>query len=424
MQISAPKGTKDILPQTIKYWYYLEKTIRQVCADYGYAEIRTPIFEHTELFNRGIGDTTDIVEKEMYTFTDKGGRSITLRPENTAAVVRAFIEHKLFADNPLVKLFYIGPMFRYDKPQAGRFRQFHQFGAEALGLPGPDVDAEIIMLAITFLRKLGLQELTLQLNSVGCPVCRPVFKEKLQEFFQDKIDNLCPDCQGRLERNPLRILDCKNERCQAVIKDAPSLKDYLCEECATHFTKLQELLTAVGVEYILNDRLVRGLDYYTKTAFEIQYTPLGAQSAVCGGGRYDGLVEECGGNSTPAIGFAIGLERVLWALENQNLLPEVQESQDVFIIYAGENTQMPAFELVTRLRSQGLKAQIDFSGRSIKSQLKLANRLDAHYVIIIGEDELKKGVVTFKDMQTGEQTEIVIQDVNSIISKIEVACSE
>lgn len=424
MQIIAPKGTKDILPQTIKYWYYLEKTIREVCKGYGYEEIRTPIFEHTELFNRGIGDTTDIVEKEMYTFNDKGGRSITLRPENTAAVVRAFIEHKLFADNPLVKLFYIGPMFRYDKPQAGRFRQFHQFGAEALGLPGPDVDAEIIMLAITFLQKLGLQELALQLNSVGCPVCRPVFREKLQEFFKDKIDNLCPDCKSRLERNPLRILDCKNERCQEVIKDAPSLTNYLCDECETHFSKLQQMLKAVGVDYVLNDRLVRGLDYYTKTAFEIQYTPLGAQSAVCGGGRYDGLVQECGGQPTPAIGFAVGLERVLWALENQKLLPEMKESQDVFVIYAGENTQLRAFELVTKLRQNSLKAQMDFSGRSLKSQLKLANRLNANYVIIIGEDELNKGVVTFKNMQTSEQVELKLEDIGTIISQIEVTCSD
>lgn len=424
MQIIAPKGTKDILPQTIKYWYYLEKTIREVCKGYGYEEIRTPIFEHTELFNRGIGDTTDIVEKEMYTFNDKGGRSITLRPENTAAVVRAFIEHKLFADNPLVKLFYIGPMFRYDKPQAGRFRQFHQFGAEALGLPGPDVDAEIIMLAITFLQKLGLQELALQLNSVGCPVCRPVFREKLQEFFKDKIDNLCPDCKSRLERNPLRILDCKNERCQEVIKDAPSLTNYLCDECETHFSKLQQMLKAVGVDYVLNDRLVRGLDYYTKTAFEIQYTPLGAQSAVCGGGRYDGLVQECGGQPTPAIGFAVGLERVLWALENQKLLPKMKESQDVFVIYAGENTQLRAFELVTKLRQNSLKAQMDFSGRSLKSQLKLANRLNANYVIIIGEDELNKGVVTFKNMQTSEQVELKLEDIGTIISQIEVTCSD
>lgn len=424
MQIIAPKGTKDILPQTIKYWYYLEKTIREVCKGYGYEEIRTPIFEHTELFNRGIGDTTDIVEKEMYTFNDKGGRSITLRPENTAAVVRAFIEHKLFADNPLVKLFYIGPMFRYDKPQAGRFRQFQQFGAEALGLPGPDVDAEIIMLAITFLQKLGLQELALQLNSVGCPVCRPVFREKLQEFFKDKIDNLCPDCKSRLERNPLRILDCKNERCQEVIKDAPSLTNYLCDECETHFSKLQQMLKAVGVDYVLNDRLVRGLDYYTKTAFEIQYTPLGAQSAVCGGGRYDGLVQECGGQPTPAIGFAVGLERVLWALENQKLLPEIKESQDVFVIYAGENTQLPAFEFVTKLRQNSLKAQMDFSGRSLKSQLKLANRLNANYVIIIGEDELNKGVVTFKNMQTSEQVELKLEDIGTIISQIEVTCSD
>lgn len=424
MQIIAPKGTKDILPQAVKYWNYLEDTIREVCDTYGYSEIRTPIFEYTELFNRGIGGTTDIVEKEMYTFMDKGERSITLRPENTASVVRAFIENKLFADNPLVKLFYIGPMFRYDKPQAGRFRQFHQFGAEALGLPGPDVDAEIILLAITFLKKLGLKELKLQLNSVGCPACRPVFKEKLQTFFKDKIDDLCVDCKGRLDRNPLRILDCKNERCQKAIIGAPSINDSLCEDCESHFNGLKELLKSVGVDYVLNDRLVRGLDYYTKTAFEVQYTPLGAQSAVCGGGRYDGLVQECGGQPTPGIGFAIGLERVLLALDSQGLLSDFKDSQDVFVIYVGEKTQLPAFDLVTKLREKGLKAQIDFSGRSIKSQLKLANRLNAKVVIIIGEDELNKGVVTFKNMQTGEQIELEVDDISKIISQIEVTCVE
>ena len=316
MLTSGPRGTKDILPSVSGQWQYIEGKIREICNLFSYKEIRTPIFEHTELFLRGIGDTTDIVEKEMYTFTDRGERSLTLRPENTAAVVRAYLENKLYADNQLAKLFYIGPMFRYDRPQAGRYRQFHQFGIEAIGLSNPAVDAEIITLAVQFLQKLGLTELNLQLNSVGCPKCRPVYREKLQEFLQDKVEDLCNDCKSRYDRNPMRILDCKNEKCTALSQGAPEMIECLCDDCGTHFNKLKELLTATNISYNLNPRLVRGLDYYTKTAFEIQYEPLGAQSAVCGGGRYDGLIGECGGNDTPAIGFAIGIERVLLAFVN------------------------------------------------------------------------------------------------------------
>lgn len=421
MLIGAPRGTRDILPQSVMYWQYLEKIIYEVCTNYGYEEIRTPIFEHTELFNRGIGDTTDIVEKEMYTFLDRGGRSITLRPENTASSVRAYVENKLYADNSLVKLFYVGPMFRYDRPQAGRFRQFHQFGAEAIGLPGPDVDAEIILLAVDFLNKLGLKDLKLLINSVGCPVCRPVYKKKLQEFLQPRFHNLCNDCQGRFERNPLRILDCKKPDCQEAVKGAPALNDYLCEECSTHFSGLQQLLKFTGLEFTLDNKLVRGLDYYTKTAFEIQYPPLGAQSAVCGGGRYDGLVQEIGGDPTPGIGFAIGLERVLLALESQGLLPLNENSVDAFIIFAGEGTEATAFKITTQIRRANMSAQMDFSGRSIKSQMKLANRLKARYVLIVGEDEVKNNYVTIKNMQTGEQEQVALDDIEKIIAKIEVA---
>ncbi len=412
----APKGTKDILPANIINWYYLENAIRRICAAYGYKEIRTPMFEHTELFKRGIGDTTDIVEKEMYTFNDLAGRSITLRPENTAAAVRAFIENKLYADNPLVKLFYIGPMFRYDTPQAGRFRQFHQFGAEAIGLPGPDVDAEIIMLAVQFLRELGLKKLKILLNSVGCPKCRPGYRKRLQEHLRENFGQLCEDCRSRFDRNPMRILDCKEEKCRQAAVGAPALQECLCDECAEHFAGLQKYLQAVGLAFELDNTLVRGLDYYTKTAFEIQCDLLGAQSAVCGGGRYDGLVEEVGGDPTPGIGFAIGMERVLILLENQGLLPPQEEKLSVFVAHAGQGTNLAAFKLLTELRSFGVAAEMDFSGRGMKSQFKLANRLNAQYVLVMGENELKKGVCALKNMQTGEQVEMPLGQVHDAVA--------
>ena len=418
MLLGAPNGTKDILPADVHKWHYLEDKIKRFCKIYGYEEIRTPIFEYTELFKRGIGDTTDIVEKEMYTFIDRGGRSLTLRPENTAAVVRSFIENKLYGDNPLVKVFYMGALFRADKPQAGRYRQFHQFGAEAIGLSGPDVDAEMIIFAVEFLRMLGLKELNLLLNSVGCPVCRPVYREKLQEFIKPNFDKLCHDCKNRFDRNPMRILDCKVPTCQQVIEEAPKLKDFLCEECSEHFEGLKELLTKTDINFVLDDKLVRGLDYYTKTAFEIQYTPLGAQSAVCGGGRYDGLVKECGGDHTPGIGFAMGMERILIALESQGLLPQQDNNADVLLIYAGEGTEIAAFPLVTALRRVDIDACMDFNKRSIKSQLKLANRLGAKSVLILGENELNNNEITFKNMLTSEQTTLALNDVEKIISKI------
>ena len=411
MLTSGPRGTKDILPSVSGQWQYIEGKIREICNLFSYKEIRTPIFEHTELFLRGIGDTTDIVEKEMYTFTDRGERSLTLRPENTAAVVRAYLENKLYADNQLAKLFYIGPMFRYDRPQAGRYRQFHQFGIEAIGLSNPAVDAEIITLAVQFLQKLGLTELNLQLNSVGCPKCRPVYREKLQEFLQDKVEDLCNDCKSRYDRNPMRILDCKNEKCTALSQGAPEMIECLCDDCGTHFNKLKELLTTTNISYNLNPRLVRGLDYYTKTAFEIQYPPLGAQSAVCGGGRYDGLIGECGGNDTPAIGFAIGIERVLLALEKQNLLPDFNDGSDVFILQFGEVTESVAFNLMSQLRANGLKAEMDFSGRSFKAQMKQANKLNAKYVIIVGEDEVAQNVVTLKNMANSQQEVVAVENI-------------
>lgn len=411
MLTTGPRGTKDILPGVIEQWRYVEETARKVCDLYGYKEIRTPVFEHTELFLRGIGETTDVVEKEMYSFVDRGKRNITLRPENTAAAVRSYLEHKLYADQALNKLFYIGPMFRYDRPQAGRYRQFHQFGVEALGQQDAAVDAEVILLAAQFLRTLGLEELTLYLNSVGCPKCRPVYREKLQAFLRGKLADLCLDCQSRYDRNPMRILDCKNERCASLSEGAPEMADCLCDGCKDHFAELKAFLQAAGVSFTLNSRLVRGLDYYTKTAFEIQYAPLGAQSAVCGGGRYDGLVEECGGSHTPAIGFAIGVERVLLALEKQGLLPEFKEGLDALVMPLGQEARRVAFKLLCSLREKGLKADMDFAGRSLKAQMKQANKLAARFAVIIGEDEVKESVAVLRNLQSGEQEKAALDEV-------------
>jgi histidyl-tRNA synthetase len=421
MLTGAPRGTKDILPQAAGRWQYLESAIRAVCGCYGYEEIRTPVFEHTELFRRGIGDTTDIVEKEMYTFTDRGGRSLTLRPENTAAVVRAYIENKLYAESPPFKVFYVGPMFRYDRPQAGRFRQFHQFGAESIGLHGPDADAELILLAGAFLRKLGLEDLKLFINSVGCPQCRPVYRDVLAGFLRERRDRLCPDCQSRLERNPLRAFDCKEDACKKAIEGAPLLKDNLCQSCGEHFSALQSLLRAAGVDFAIDTKLVRGLDYYTKTAFEIQYAPLGAQSAVCGGGRYDGLVEECGGPPTPGVGFAIGLERALLAAESQGLFSAAAQKADVFVAHAGTDVFAAAFAFAARLRAEGVKTGVGALGRGLKAQLKMADKFGARLVFIFGEEELKKDMVIYKDMRTGAQEGMALADMGSILEKIGVA---
>lgn len=418
MLTNAPRGTKDILPDTVGEWTYVEQKIRELCDRYGYQEIRTPMFEHTELFHRGIGEGTDVVDKEMYTFTDRGQRSITLRPENTASAVRAYLQNKLYGENSLTKLFYIGSMFRYDRPQAGRMREFHQFGIEALGEENPAVDAEVIMLAMDFLTSLGLKDLKLSLNSVGCPKCRPIYRKVLQDYFRDKLDTLCDDCKDRFERSPLRILDCKTDADKPFMPDAPKITDCLCDECKDHFHKVQEYLTQAGVEFELDPRLVRGLDYYTKTAFEIKYAPLGAQSAIAGGGRYDGLIEEIGGKPTPAVGFASGLERVLLALEKQELLPEMTKTADAFVVALGESASGPAFKLLTKLRQAGLKANMDYAGRSMKAQMKQANKAKARFALIIGEDEVKESCVMLKDMEKSEQQKV---SFDTIIEKL---CAE
>lgn len=427
MLTTLPRGTKDILPSEVGAWRYVEGVLRELCRCFGFKEIRTPVFEHTELFKRGIGDTTDVVEKEMYSFQDRSGRWITLRPENTASAVRSFIEHKMYAEPDPAKLFYIGPMFRYDRPQAGRQRQFHQFGVELLGAPGPNADAEIILLAVQILRRLGLQDLQLKINTVGCPECRPAYRQKLQDYYRPHLAELCEDCRSRFDRNPMRLLDCKNEKCHRLAAGAPKLAECLDDECRQHFAAVQELLKASGVDFVVDPTLVRGLDYYTRTAFEIQYTPLGAQSAVLGGGRYDGLVEEVGGPATPGIGFAMGMERVILALESQNLLPREADGVDVFAIAPKAEAATLAFTVTEQLREAGLCAAYDYQRRSMKAQMKTANRLNAKFVLIFGEDELSRNCVTLRDMnaedKNNNQREIPIADITTIL-KTEVQKNE
>ena len=415
MLTNAPRGTKDILPGQVDAWLWLENKIRELCKVYGYEEIRTPTFEHTELFQRGIGEGTDVVEKEMYTFTDRGDRSITLRPENTASVVRAYLQNKLYANAGLVKLFYIGSMFRYDRPQAGRLREFHQFGVEALGEKNPAVDAEIILLAWEFLKSLGLADLKLKINTVGCPACRPVYKKKLTEYFTENVDELCGDCRRRLEKNPLRILDCKVDGLKEFMEDAPKIETCLCDECREHFNAVKNFLTAACIPFEIDSRLVRGLDYYTKTAFEIQYPPLGAQSAVAGGGRYDGLIKEIGGDDTPAVGFAAGLERILLALELQRLLPEQNKQIAAFIVASGAAAETYAFKLLTDLRRENISAAMDFARKSMKAQMKAAAKSGAKFALIIGEDEVASSTVTVKNLETSAQVKIPVQEVSAKI---------
>ncbi|MDK8253854.1 MAG: histidine--tRNA ligase [Dialister micraerophilus] len=400
------RGTQDILPENIYKWQYLEQKIRQICSLYNFEEIRTPTFEATELFLRGIGDTTDVVTKEMYTFNDRGGRSITLRPENTAAVVRSYLENKMYADNTTHKLFYIGSMFRYDRPQAGRYREFHQFGLEVLGSQDPYVDAEVIDLAVQFFKDLGLKELELHINSVGHVECRKVFHEKLIAFLEPKKDELCEDCNTRLYKNPLRVLDCKNTTCKRIIEGAPNIVDCLCDDCSEKFEKLKTYLDELGIEYIVDPLLVRGLDYYTNTAFEIMYEPLGAQSTICGGGRYDGLVNEIGGIQVPGIGMAIGMERLILALEQQNLFPEVKNENQVFIATVGEKARVKGVGIVKALRKQQIYAGTAMQEKSLKSLLKQADKEKYPFVVIIGEDELQKSKAILKNMETKEQKEI------------------
>jgi len=411
MFTSRPRGTEDILPEEIECWYFLEEAARQVSRLYGYREIRTPVFEHTELFNRGVGDTTDIVEKEMYTFSDRSHRSLTLRPEGTAPVVRAFLEHRLEARGLPVKLFYLGPMFRYGRPQAGRLRQFHQFGVEAFGSRDPALDAEVIALALDFYTRLGIGGLDLHLNSVGCPQCRPRHREELRNYLQPHLGELCPTCQARFERNPLRIFDCKSPICREVVAAAPTIAACLCPDCAEHFNLAQVYLRKLGIAFTLDEHLVRGLDYYTNTAFEIVVQGIGAQSAIGGGGRYDGLVEALGGKPVPGIGFGLGLERAILALEAQKRKLPREQGVDVLVVTAGTGGEPAAVRLLALLRAAGLRADKDYLGRSLKAQMKYANRYPARLAVILGEEELGRGQAAVRHLGSGRQEEVALENV-------------
>lgn len=411
MKINAPRGTNDILPPLSLKWQYIEEKARDLMARYNYQEIRTPIFEYTELFQRGIGETTDVVEKEMYTFTDKSGRSITLRPEGTAGIVRAYLENKLYGQMQPLKLYYIGPMFRYERPQAGRFRQFHQFGVEVFGSNDPALDAEVIVLGVNYLKELGLENLDIYINSIGCPNCRKEYFKDLQEYFNQYRQELCEDCQSRIDRNPMRVLDCKVDNSKEIISNAPSILDYLCADCQEHFARVKDYLSVLGLDYTIDARMVRGLDYYTNTVFEIKYSGLGAQDTILAGGRYNGLAEEIGGKSIPGIGFAAGMERLLLTLEKEKVdLPESSEL-DIYLVTIGEEARKEAIKLLYQLRNKGYRVETDYLERGMKSQLKAADRLMVKYAIILGDDELAQGKAIIKNMQTGEQEEIALEKI-------------
>lgn len=411
MLTKAPKGTKDMMPEEAYKWHYIEEAFAEICANYGYSEIRTPMFEHTELFKRGVGDTTDIVQKEMYSFQDYGKRNITLKPEGTASVVRAYTEHKLFAGPQPVKFYYNIPCFRYEKPQSGRLREFHQFGIETFGTSDMLADAEIISLADEFLKKMGIIDIELRINSVGCPECRKVYCEALRGFLKPRYDELCDTCKDRYERNPMRILDCKSPVCSEIVKDAPVMLDYLCDDCKAAFEELKENLDAMGIEYKVDTGIVRGLDYYTKTAFEFVTEKIGAQGTVCGGGRYDHLVEEVGGPSTPGVGFGLGKERLLLTMEACGADIPQPQGADVFIAVMGEDAKKAGLRLLKELREKGLKAQMDIMGRNIKNQFKYADRIKAKKTVIIGQDELESGAYAVKDMATAQQVIIPASDI-------------
>ncbi len=419
MLTQAPRGTKDVLPKESGRWQALEQIMRDTAAKAGYREVRTPVFEHTELFLRGVGDTTDIVQKEMYTFKDKGDRSITLKPEGTAGAVRALIEHNLYADVLPCKMYYLNaPIFRYEAPQSGRFREHHQFGLECFGAPSPSVDAEIIALAFRMLEGLGVTNLTVNINSIGCPKCRPAYHAKLKEFLGERLSGLCKACQDRFERNPLRALDCKEEKCKEQVAGAPSMLDMLCNECADHFAKLQSYLKAADIPYAIDSRIVRGLDYYTKTVFElITKTPQG-NLTVCGGGRYDRLVEELGGPEMPGVGFGMGLERILMLLDSQGIELDKSRQLDVFVASLGDEARIPAFTLVQSLRLSGIKADCDHMGKSLKAQFKYADKVNVPLIAILGGDELQKGVVKVRNMSTREEVEIPISDATTKIAEL------
>lgn len=416
--INAPRGTNDILPPESAKWNYIESKAKYIFDLYNYDEIRTPIFEYTELFQRGIGEATDIVEKEMYTFEDKSGRSLTLRPEGTASVVRSFLENKIYGKAQPTKYFYIGPMFRYERPQAGRYRQFYQLGVEVFGSQDPMVDAEVIAVGMHYMDILGLKDLQLYINSIGCPDCRPQYLEDLKEYLNENREELCDDCKNRIEKNPLRVLDCKNDSCQDVIRNAPKIIDHLCEECEVHFNSLQNNLNNIDISFEIDPTLVRGLDYYTKTAFEVKYEGLGAQDTIFGGGRYDKLADEIGSKDIPGIGFALGIERLLLTLDKQDIEIPIDKSIDIYLTTIGQKAKTASFELLEKFRKKGIKAEIDYQDRSVGGQMKSADRMNATYTVIIGENELESGKATVRNMKSGEEEEIKLESIVESIEKM------
>ena len=402
------KGTQDVLPSESYKWQYVEETCLETARLHGYREIRTPVFEHTELFTRGVGDTTDVVQKEMYTFNDRGNRSLSLRPEMTASAVRSAIEHGLINDALPVKDCYVASCYRAEKPQAGRMREFHQFGVELFGAPSPAADAEIISLANATLTELGITGYTLEINSIGCPTCRAEYHKALKAYFEGKKEQLCETCLDRLDRNPMRIIDCKVPTCQEVAKDAPRMIDYLCDDCRAHFDSVKKYLEAMDISYTVNPSIVRGLDYYTRTVFEFISSDLGAQSTICGGGRYDGLFRQLGGPDTPSLGFGMGLERVMLVMEAQGVAFPEPEKTMIYLAPMGEAATVKCMELCARLREEGFSAQTDLNNRSVKAQMKYANKLGVQYTVVIGDSELESGIVKLKNMETGEQTEVTM----------------
>lgn len=407
----AVKGTQDLLPADSYKNQFVEATMLDIASKFGFKEVRTPVFEHTELFQRGVGETTDVVQKEMYTFNDKGERSITLRPEGTAGAVRAFLEHGLFNEALPQKMCYLTSCYRYEKPQAGRLREFHQFGIEVFGAGAPAADAEVISVANEIFAFLGVENLQLEINSIGCPECRKNYHNALKEYFETKKDSLCPTCLERLEKNPMRILDCKSPICKEITAEAPVILDYVCEDCSNHFESVKKYLDVMNIEYKVNPKIVRGLDYYSRTVFEFVSNDIGAQGTVCGGGRYDGLVEELGGPHTPALGFGMGIERLLLLLKAQNIEIPAPSSCDLYIAPMGDAASLEAMKIVSELRANGVSAQTDVVGRSLKAQMKYADKIGAKYTMVLGDNEIAEGKAKIKDMNSGEATEAELADL-------------
>lgn len=417
MAIKAPKGTKDTMPRDSYKVQYIEKEFSELCRLYGFGEVRTPMFESTELFNRGVGETTDIVQKEMYTFEDLGHRSITLKPEGTSPAVRAFIESHDYAEMQPTKYYYDTPCFRYERPQAGRLREFHQFGVENFGTPDMMADAEVIALASDFIKKIGIEDVELRINSVGCRECRPVYRKALQDYLRPYYEELSDISKDRFETNPMRIIDSKDATDQRIAKDAPYMLDYLCDDCKAAFEALKANLDAMDISYVVDPRIVRGLDYYTKTAFEFVTTKIGAQGTICGGGRYDHLVEEIGGPSIPGVGFGLGKERLLILMEQNDIIVDDPNVPDISVSFIGDKARLYALDLVHKLRAGGVSAIIDTLNRNLKGQMKYANKLNARYSVVIGDNEIEKGIVTLKNMHSGEQKEINAIDITKEIEK-------